>query len=297
MISPTARDDSLLITVGNPEQLNTYSLVLCAAGITHRVQYSDSGRFDILVPPHALEFARHELAAYELDNEHFAAPPENSDFAPSFRAMSVCVVAALVFVYMLSGNWQQQSAWFSKGAGDAMAILADNQLYRLLTSLTLHADLVHLLGNCFIGGFLLHFYFFLTGNGLGLLILLFTAVSASYINCLVNPYDHLFVGFSTAIFSVIGILCTSSFVGRPGKPLFHFFMPLMAGLSLLALLGSEGVHTDLGAHLFGLLCGLIVGYAVRLPLFLTLRDSFPIQIIMGACSILLVVLSWFIAFS
>ena len=44
-------------------------------------------------------------------------------------------------------------------AGDSAAILNNFQLYRLVTALTLHADIVHLLGNCFLGGFLLHFFF------------------------------------------------------------------------------------------------------------------------------------------
>lgn len=295
MNSPTDREEITLITLRESERLNTYSLVLCAAGITHRVQCSSDGVFEIHIAQMHKERALYELSAYDRDN----VPPRNietlQNFAPAFRAMSVCVVAVLAMLYSLSGDWQHRSRWFIHGAGDANAILHNGELYRLLTSLTLHGDLVHLLSNCLIGIILLHFFFFLTGNGLGLAAILVTSVTASYINCLVNPQDHLFVGFSTAIFSIIGMLCSSSFINRPGNHLFHFFMPLMAGLSLLALLGSAGTRTDLGAHLFGLLCGLIVGYNVRLSVFLRLRDSFLWQLILGTLSVLLLLISWLIA--
>ena len=36
-------------------------------------------------------------------------------------------------------------------------------------------------------------------------------------------------------------------------------VPFMAGAGLLAMLGSSGVRTDLGAHLFGLISGLVLG--------------------------------------
>ncbi len=38
-------------------------------------------------------------------------------------------------------------------------------------------------------------------------------------------------------------------------------MPLGAGVALLAMLGSSGERTDFGAHLWGLVVGLIMGAA------------------------------------
>jgi membrane associated rhomboid family serine protease len=44
-------------------------------------------------------------------------------------------------------------------------------------------------------------------------------------------------------------------------------LPLGAGAGLLAMLGTEGERTDLGAHFFGFLCGLALGLiASRLSL-------------------------------
>jgi rhomboid protease GluP len=188
--------------------------------------------------------------------------------------MSLIVAGGLALLYSITGDWHQQSIWFAAGAGDSAAMLNEGQWYRLVTPLTLHADLSHLLSNCLLGGFLLHFFFHLTGNGIGLLALLGSAALGNLLNVLGHGPGHLFVGFSTAIFSVIGMLCTISHAGRSGRPFLHVFMPIMAGLALLAFLGSSGERTDLGGHLFGLLSGLIFGNLVRLPWFLVLRGLF-----------------------
>ncbi len=289
--------ERMIMQVSDPKLLNTYSLVLSASGITHRIQYISTDQIQIYVPAHRQERALYELAAYDSENKDWPPPFPHDTFAPTFRAMSSVVVGCLIFIYGLSGDWQLHSFWFSKGGGDAAAILNNFELYRLVTPLTLHADIVHLLGNCFLGGVLLHFFFHLTGNGIGLFALLITAAIANYINVVVHGPGHLFVGFSTAIFSVIGMLCTISFALRTKRYTLHFFMPLMSGLALLAFLGSSGERTDLGAHLFGLLCGLVSGNFVRLPLFTALRSSFIAQTFLGTFTLLIFYSCWLLAFS
>jgi membrane associated rhomboid family serine protease len=281
--------------VSDPSLLNTYSLVLSAAGITHRIQYIAADHIEIYVAAKQQERALYELAAYDSENRNWPPSPQPDAFVPSFRAMSSVVIGSLIFIYGLSGDWSLQSKWFQKGAGDSTAILNNLELYRLITPLTLHADIVHLLGNCFLGGFLLHFFFHLTGNGIGLFALLVTATLANFINVAVHGPGHLFVGFSTAVFSVIGMFCTISFAMQTRRFTLHFFMPVMSGLALLAFLGSSGERTDLGAHLFGLLCGLVFGNFVRLPIFTALRSSFLVQTLLGTCSFMVFYACWFLA--
>jgi hypothetical protein len=108
--------------------------------------------------------------------------------------------------------------------------------------------------------------------------------------------DHLFVGFSTAVFSIIGMLCTISFALKTKRFLLHLFMAIMAGLALLALLGTEGERTDLGSHLFGLFCGLIGGNIIRLPCFPMLRASFWLQTFLSTFVLLTFYVCWFMAF-
>lgn len=283
--------------IGDPDTLNLYSLVLSAADITHRIRIHSNTRMEIFVAHSLQEKALYEIAAYAFENDEDRPEPDNGavTFVPTFRAMGPLLIGALVLMYGVTGDWRPDSWWFAKGAGDSAAILQDFQFYRLVTPLALHADIVHLLSNCILGVFLLHFFFHLTGNGIGLAAVLLTAATANFLNVAIHGPGHLFVGFSTATFSVIGMLCTISFVGKSSRFRLTFLMPVMAGLALLALLGSSGERTDLGGHLFGLLCGLIAGNLVRLPFFASLRTSFILQSLLGIASFLVIWGCWVIA--
>lgn len=287
--------ETLIAEVSNPDILNTSSLILSAADITHRILLTPD-RMQIFVAESDRERALRELAEYALENEITPVSQRNEpSFTPTFRAMAPLVIGVLVLLYGVSGDWQPDASWFDKGAGDSRAILENFQFYRLITSLTLHADVVHVLSNGILGVFLLHFFFHLTGNGIGLTLLLLTSASANLLNVLVHGPGHLFVGFSTATFSVIGMLCTMSFIGRTSRFRLHFFMPIMAGLALLAILGSSGERTDLGAHLFGLLCGLVCGNVMRLPHFDSLRQSMILQFLLALAMAGLVLGCWLAA--
>ena len=95
---------------------------------------------------------------------------------------------------------------------------------------------------------------------------------------------------STAVFAAVGILC--------GCNLRRFtlrgvLLPLGAGVGLLAMLGSSGDRTDLGAHLWGLLVGLACGIA-----WSWLKDHRWVRLFSGrqlyllACTIGVVIVSW-----
>lgn len=293
--TPGKSTDTLIKEVSDPKKLNTYSLVLSAAGITHRIQYISRDHIEIYVTPKTAEKALYELASFDQENLDWPPPPSTDTFAPTFRAMSPLVAGCLVYLYGLTGEWRPDSYLFAKGAGDSTAILQDFELYRLVTPLTLHADLVHLMSNCLLGGFLLHFFLLTTGNGIGLCAMVLTATLANLINVMVHGPGHLFVGFSTAVFSVIGMLCTMNFIKRSKRFNLQFFMPVMSGLALLAFLGSSGERTDLGAHLFGLLCGLIFGNFVQFSWFQTLRSSFFAQLGLSVLAFGFVVGCWLFA--
>jgi len=287
-----------IITAVDIASLETYSLVLSAVNIPHNLIIGATGSFELHIPALLKERALYEIAAYVEENKNWpppASPP--SDFSPSFKAMSFLVIGSLVFIYSISGDWHPESVWFQRGAGDSTAILKAGEYYRLVTALMLHADIVHLMGNCFLGGFLLHFYFNFFGNGLGLFTMLTTATIANYINVLAHGPDHHFVGFSTAVFSVIGILCTSTYSKSTSTINFHLFIPIMAGIALLALLGSGGERTDLGAHFFGLIIGMTAGLLLRTRKAETIRRSTAMQMVLTVLTCSFVWISWIKAFS
>jgi membrane associated rhomboid family serine protease len=69
----------------------------------------------------------------------------------------------------------------------------------------------------------------------------------------------------------------------------------MAGVALLAMLGSSGERTDLGAHFFGLLCGLLFGKILGLRLIRRLKGSLFAQTFLFVASLLAILISWMLA--
>ena len=296
--SSESKPDDEILKLRDESQFNTYSLILSALNIPHSFRINRDDGIELHLSQEIKERALYEISTYFDENKNWPTPPPvESTFAPAFKAMSFVIVGILILIYSVTGTWQPESIWFQKGAGNSTAIIEAGEYFRLITPLMLHADLGHLMSNCFLGGVLMHFYFRLTGNGLGLFTMLVTATIANYANVIVHGDDHNFVGFSTAVFSVIGILCTLGYA-RPSNPFnIKLFMPIMCGLALLAFLGSGGERTDLGAHFFGLFFGIIAGIILRLKKIQTLRKSASIQILLGTVTFVIGWMSWNLAFS
>jgi rhomboid protease GluP len=284
------------LTADSPEDVRIFSLVLDAAHIPHTLSPRNPSSWDIVVPDHLAERAEFEIAAYKEENADWPLQfPALEDFRPTFRILSLFIVGLLGLFFLQTGTWDRQSEWFTAGAGDSRAILGDGQYFRLITALTLHADGIHLLGNCILGGFLLHYFFHLMGNGIGLASLLITATLANALNVIAHGPGHHFVGFSTAVFSVIGMLSSLNFRRHAVLGRTHRLMPLMAGSAMLAMVGSSGEHTDLGAHFFGLVIGLAAGYLLGLESTRRLRTSFRLQTFLAVLTLGCCLLAWKIA--
>lgn len=298
--TPEPSDLDLLpvLTTRDQDRLHLCSLILSAADLPHIIDWNGTDGWVILSSPSHIDKATAEIAAYDHENNNWPLKPSaEEDFNPYFRVQSIFIIVSLMLFYGVTGPWTIHTLWFSYGAVDSARILNDGEYFRLMTGLTLHADLVHLLGNCFLGAFLLHFYFLLIGNGIGIFALLTTSCLANYINVLAHGPGHHSVGFSTALFAVIGMLCALNYrhyrLSRPERLL----LPLMAGAAMLAMLGSgnEAGRTDLGAHLFGLLVGLGAGTFLGLEKIYSLRHNTCLQVILFVLSLTSVVICWVIA--
>lgn len=277
-------------------QLHLYSLILSAAGISHNITEHDNSDWEIHVSPLDRTRALAEIHAYEEENLNWPLQPAAADsFSPFFRAQSLLIMFSILLFYSVTGPWSPHSLWFTQGAVDSSAILTGKEYFRLVTALTLHADLTHLLGNCFLGGFLLHFHFLLLGNGIGLSVLILSAVLANFINVLAHGPGHHSVGFSTAVFSVIGILSALNYRHYRFTQPARLVLPFMAGAAMLAMLGSDGERTDLGAHFFGLITGLLTGTLLGFDVIFKLRRNSRLQFVLAIISLLLPLWAWHIA--
>jgi rhomboid protease GluP len=280
------------------ETAATWSLVLWAADIVHEVVPAEEG-FLITVDNEDIENARRELQAYEDENRDWP-PPESAGVPASTTDVSppptVLLMGGLVLIYAISGPWSDGSPWFASGAVMGAKILRQSEWWRVVTALTLHGNPVHLLGNVLIGGFLVHFLLRALGTGLGLFLLVFCGAVGNALNIMAHGPDHNSVGFSTAVFGVIGILTGQQSI-RKKKRVRAMLPPLAAGLGLLAMLGASGKHTDLGAHLFGLLTGIVAGITLALlPGIDKLVANHRLQTIMLAATLGLITLCWILAF-
>jgi membrane associated rhomboid family serine protease len=283
--------DSIVFASRDREETDLASLALFAAGIDHRVYWRHGWR--IVVAADDAASAEVEITACLEENE--TPPLAIPDlFTPTFRAMHLAVSGALCLAYAMTGPWQDGSLVFAAASAQAEAIMG-GEWYRAATALCLHADSVHLISNAGIGLIILYFYFHTLGNGIGLFALVASAATANLINARLHGGGHDSVGFSTALFACIGILSSFQFQRHRVYGRFGWWMPLMAGCALLAMLGGEGKRTDFGAHLGGLLMGLAAGYVLSWRKVLPLRESLAAQSVLFGLTVAVIAVCWRLA--
>jgi membrane associated rhomboid family serine protease len=290
---PGADDPVVIIAQGGREYTMTNSLVLSARGIPHQVNMA---RGTILVLERDSARALDELRCFSEENKNWPPPPNYAQAPPrSDNPPTLLMIGGLAVFYMVTGPWVAASPWFAAGAVDSRAILVQGQWWRLVTALTLHADQVHLVGNCVIGGFMVHLLSTTTGYGMAWLTLVLSAMAGNWLNVVLREGPHLSVGFSTAVFAAIGILCGLQLGWDRSSLVRRLILPLGAGAGLLAMLGTEGKQTDLGAHLFGFGCGIACGVLLRLLHLDRMGDRTRLQQLLFACCLALVALCWILA--
>ena len=236
-----------------------WSLILHAAEIDHHLRHGEAG-WQLLVSEEDISRATEELRLFAEENHNW--PPER--VARSGRETIVensppvlPVIGALVVFYAITGGWEGHSHWFASGALDRVSVIGDGQWWRLITALTLHADSAHLLGNVFFGGLLVYSLCRHLGSGIAWFSVLLTGVLANAINVFFHDDLYHSIGFSTAVFGMVGILSGMRLRRIGGWQ--EMVLALGSAVSLLALMGSSGERTDLGAHFWGVGVGLLVG--------------------------------------
>ncbi|MEA3385632.1 MAG: rhomboid family intramembrane serine protease [Thermodesulfobacteriota bacterium] len=271
-----------------------WSLVLTARDVPHKILYSVNG-CRIAVPPDHENRAATELEKYENENRAWPLKFEATSWYPNAQSTFLTLlILTAVFSICFSENWRGQL--IAIGSGDVDSILHDGQWWRLVTALTLHADPPHLLGNMMMGGLLMIWLCSLLGIGLGWGITLLSGILGNLINTLVHGEAHRSIGFSTAIFGTLGVIIALQTLSARRFSLRDCAIPLGAGFALLGFLGAHGEHTDLGAHLFGFLSGLILGLLAGQFLKASGLPSLKTDHIIGIITCFVPILAWFIAF-
>ena len=244
------------------DQARLRALVLEARYLPGRVEPAGDGA-RLLVPADNYAGAMKELRLFEEENRNWPPlPPSAYPMAENtLSTLSILILLAIFYnlVRLDPGFLGVPYAnWVAAGSADAGKILS-GEWWRLATALTLHADLLHLSGNLVLGGFIIILLCRELGSGLSWSLLLGSGILGNFANALIQNPEHSSVGASTMVFGAVGILAAINQLRYRGNTMRRRLLPFAAALALLAIFGTEGKQTDLGAHLFGFLSGMALG--------------------------------------
>jgi rhomboid protease GluP len=241
-----------------------WELVLLAQGLSCSVQQTSEGIF-LRVSEKQLEPALAALSAYERENP--AKLPELREPVERVKVREGISVAALLPVFFSVVLLSSPTLpWLERGSADTDRILG-GELWRTVTALTLHADLIHVLSNSVGAALFLGAVYGMLGVGLGSALVLLGGAGGNLANALVHGSSHVSIGASTAIFGAVGMLGGLGMVRRRRRAMRkrRVWLPFAAALALLAMLGTGGPRVDILAHLFGFLFGGVLGILFALP--------------------------------
>lgn len=275
-------------------QIQSWVLTLEARRIPFRVVVDGPG-WQLLVPPERFASALKELRQFEAENQNWPPPvppasPQIDNLLITLSVLGLLGIFHNLVQLQLDPFGRSLIDWVGLGNADA-GLIRSGEWWRTVTALTLHADGRHLLGNLLIGGCFILMLCRALGSGLAWSLLLASGGLGNLLNAWLQAPLHRSVGASTAVFGAVGLLAGLHLLRQRHR----WYLPLASALALLALLGSEGENTDLGAHLFGLGVGLVLGVPTGWLLGRRGLPSARLSALLALVSVLLVGGAWWLA--
>jgi rhomboid protease GluP len=272
-------------------QADLCSLILSSSGILFRLSKDKNG-FTVWVSDALYHRAQQSMQSYFTENRVSVSFPDKGGAKISKGSIISAILAGLILLafYAHTSGTDLEQQIVDRYGSSARAIL-HGDYYRAVTSLMLHADMIHLVGN------MVGMVVFGTavcavcGWGVGWLMILASGIFGNLINAYMYESGHLSIGASTAVFGAIGILSGYQLIRsqRFHQRRLAAWAPLACGLALLGLLGS-GPHSDLSAHFFGFIAGIGMGLAYAMAV----RSPFKIyyQVISIILVIFIISMAW-----
>ena len=244
----------------NIERAGDWALVLHSADIDHRVEIHDGTLALIVAAEHGPQ-ALAVLEAFDAESRPVIETPV-PDLGPSRLGFACAALLLMMFRLTGPGDARPPSTWFDVGSAASSAIL-DGEIWRTVTALLLHGDLMHLVGNVVASLLFVSAVGRWLGVGLGAALILGAAAVGNLLTAWSYGPGHLSIGASTATFGALGLLAGVQVVRRFGhvERRRRAWVPLAAGLCLVIMLGASE-RADIVAHLFGLAVGIVAGVTV-----------------------------------
>lgn len=242
------------------EMANAYKRVLSAGKIPFNIESTDR-MFSIEVDPHHRGAACRHIARHLKNNDALRAKARASFRPALFNIGSVVLVSlVLIAVYGAMGTGETRLSLIGRFGADAGRIWAGS-LYRCVTALLLHTGTLHLVSNIF--GIVMFgtVVVYRCGWGVGWLMLLLAGAAANWMTAGWYQQAHVSIGSSTAVFAAVGLSAAllSRIFAKDEKISWHSWMPVAGAMALMGMMGMAP-HTDVVAHFFGFLWGLIFGW-------------------------------------
>ena len=240
------------------QQNSAYCLVLTSMNIYHLAIENEQGWY-ILVHEDDFAHARYHIEQYLKENDSVISTDSDKtvQYPKTVSGMWAAFLLLLWHIYLTSNH---SFELLVKKYGASATKILHGEVYRTVTALGVHADIVHLIANMAGVALLGTAVCSLTGWGVGWFMILLTGIVGNYYTAVFYQALHTAVGASTSVFGALGILCGHQFtikINRPGER-FKAFLPLGGGIALLSFLGS-GERSDVVAHLLGFVAGIGLG--------------------------------------
>ena len=272
-----------------------HALVLVSRGIACRLAPQADGGVALTVSPGDAVRARQELARYLEENRRQRHAPVPARALVAGLEGALAYAGVLFFLYGAARRQTFSWDWGSAGAAQA-GLIMDGEWWRTLTALGLHADLGHLASNLVFGGALGLLLAQLLGSGLTWLAILLAGALGNALSALLQPSGHTAIGASTAVFGALGILAALAWPRHAAIWRYRLrgWLPLAAGVMLLAYLGFGGERTDIGGHVAGFAAGTALGAWLAMPGAWIPRGLIA-QRVFGGTALTLFALAWLVA--
>jgi rhomboid protease GluP len=302
------------IAAPTPEKARDWALVLSATRVAHSVGRTQAsmtddgfwvpGQLFLEVEAHDAPSAMTSIRRYEQENKNW--PPRRTRERPLFAASPLLPLAFVLLgaFFLVTGPAAAGSGFFWRGTSVSSLVLGAEP-WRAVTALTLHADSTHVLGNMLGGAVFAGAVTRRLGVGGGALAVVSAGALGNAANAafyeLVRGTHHASIGASTAVFAAVGLLAATALVSERReapheRTVWTRLGPIAGGLGILGTLGASP-RSDLGAHLFGFVAGLMVGTlgAMLVNARRHARPRWFVQPALGALAAGLVLGSWMLA--